>query len=343
MDSIALFKKSAQRKNSVLALLAFAVFVFALLSLSIGPYNLSLKEIIAVLFASDAIQESGEDRMQLANLIIWDIRLPRILVAILIGTALSVSGNVFQSCFRNPLVEPYILGVSSGAAFGASLAIVFPAVFFSIPLSAFLFAAITVIITLSLGYIRGQVQTLALILAGIVMGSFFSSLVSILKYISNDAALREIVFWLLGGLYHSSWSEIYLLGPTVILMTIFIWFNGWKLNIISVGDDEAKSLGVNPKTTKLLLICAATLITSLSVAYVGIIAWVGLMVPHAARMLIGPDNRYTIPFSALLGALFLIICDTLARNLIQGEIPIGILTSILGAPYLIFLLRTKLR
>jgi iron complex transport system permease protein len=124
-------------------------------------------------------------------------------------------------------------------------------------------------------------------------------------------------------------------------VSAFVWFLGWKLNIISIGDEEAKSMGVDPKKNKLFLILCATLLTSLSVAYVGIIAWVGLMVPHAARMMIGPDNRYAIPLAALLGTLFLLICDTLARNLIDGEIPIGILTSILGAPYLLYLLRTK--
>lgn len=283
----------------------------------------------------------GTERSRLAELIIWDIRLPRIIIAGLVGTALSISGNIFQGCFRNPLVEPYILGVSSGAAFGASMAIVFPAVFLSLPISAFIFSGITVLITISLGHVRGQIQTISLILAGVVIGSFFSSLVSILKYISNDAALREIIFWLLGGFYHSSWREIYLLAPIILPISGLVWFLGWKLNIISIGDEEAKSLGVDPKKNKILLIFCATLLTSLSVAYVGIIAWVGLMVPHAARMMIGPDNRYVIPLSALIGTLFLLFCDTLARNMIDGEIPIGILTSILGAPYLLYLLRTK--
>lgn len=332
---------SNRQKKVLLLFLGAAVIVTALISLSIGPYDLALKEVLQAIFQQQKSQLEGNERSRLAELIIWDIRLPRIIIAGLVGTALSISGNIFQGCFRNPLVEPYILGVSSGAAFGASMAIVFPAVFFSLPISAFIFSALTVLITISLGYVRGQIQTISLILAGVVIGSFFSSLVSILKYISNDAALREIIFWLLGGFYHSSWREIYLLAPIILPISGLVWFLGWKLNIISIGDEEAKSLGVDPKKNKILLIFCATLLTSLSVAYVGIIAWVGLMVPHAARMMIGPDNRYVIPLSALIGTLFLLFCDTLARNMIDGEIPIGILTSILGAPYLLYLLRTK--
>jgi iron complex transport system permease protein len=332
---------SNRQKKVLLLFLGPAVIVTALISLSIGPYDLALKEVLQAIFQQQKSQMEGTERSRLAELIIWDIRLPRIIIAGLVGTALSISGNIFQGCFRNPLVEPYILGVSSGAAFGASMAIVFPAVFLSLPISAFIFSGITVLITISLGHVRGQIQTISLILAGVVIGSFFSSLVSILKYISNDAALREIIFWLLGGFYHSSWREIYLLAPIILPISGLVWFLGWKLNIISIGDEEAKSLGVDPKKNKILLIFCATLLTSLSVAYVGIIAWVGLMVPHAARMMIGPDNRYVIPLSALIGTLFLLFCDTLARNMIDGEIPIGILTSILGAPYLLYLLRTK--
>lgn len=332
---------SNRQKKVLLLFLGAAVIVTALISLSIGPYDLALKEVLQAIFQQQKFQIEGTERSRLAELIIWDIRLPRIIIAGLVGTALSISGNIFQGCFRNPLVEPYILGVSSGAAFGASMAIVFPAVFFSLPISAFIFSGITVLITISLGHVRGQIQTISLILAGVVIGSFFSSMVSILKYISNDAALREIIFWLLGGFYHSSWREIYLLAPIILPISGLVWFLGWKLNIISIGDEEAKSLGVDPKKNKILLIFCATLLTSLSVAYVGIIAWVGLMVPHAARMMIGPDNRYVIPLSALIGTLFLLFCDTLARNMIDGEIPIGILTSILGAPYLLYLLRTK--
>jgi iron complex transport system permease protein len=341
MQKVIVPRKTNHKKKVLLLVLGLVVILTSLISLSIGPYDLSIKEVFLAIspFHNSSLTES--ERAKLAALIVWDIRMPRIILAGLVGTALSISGNIFQSCFRNPLVEPYILGVSSGAAFGASMAIVFPTIFFSIPLSAFFFAGLTVLMTISLGIIRGQIQTLSLILAGVVIGSFFSALVSILKYLSNDAALREIVFWLLGGFYHSGWNEIYLLAPIIISISGLVWFLGWKLNVISIGDEEAKSLGVDPIKNKFILILSATLLTAVSVAYVGIIAWVGLMVPHAARMLIGPDNRFVIPLSALIGTLFLLFCDTMARNMVAGEIPIGILTSILGAPYLIYLLRTK--
>lgn len=332
-------KKTNQKKKILLIFIGLLVILTALVSLSIGSYDLTIIEVFQALFQSP--DTSLNERGNLARLIVWEIRLPRIILAGLVGTALSISGNIFQACFRNPLVEPYILGVSSGAAFGASMAIVFPTVFFSIPLSAFIFAGLTVLLTLSIGIIKGQIQTLSLILAGVVIGSFFSALVSILKYLSNDAALREIVFWLLGGFYHSGWNEIHLLAPIIMAVSGLVWFLAWKLNVISIGEEEAKSLGIDPKKNKIILIFCATLLTSLSVAYVGIIAWVGLMVPHATRMMIGPDNRFVIPLSALIGTLFLLFCDALARNMVAGEIPIGILTSILGAPYLIYLLRTK--
>lgn len=335
------FKKINQRKKVILFSVAVLVLVMALISLGIGPYGLTLREVLYSLFGSIGPEIEGDERRELASLIVWDIRLPRIILAGLVGTALSISGSIFQSCFRNPLVEPYVLGVSSGAAFGASMAMVFPAIFFSLPLAAFVFACFTVVLTLGIGMIRGQVQTLSLILAGVVVGSFFSALVSILKYVSNDAALREIVFWLLGGFYQSGWNEIRFLAPMIVAVSCLVWYMAWQLNVISIGDEEARSLGVDPKKTKIVLILCATLLTSLSVAYVGIIAWVGLMVPHAARLLVGPDNRFVVPLSALIGMVFLLFCDILARNLVAGEIPIGILTSILGAPYLIYLLRTK--
>lgn len=267
--------------------------------------------------------------------------MPRILLAISVGGALAIAGAVFQAVFRNPLVEPYILGVSSGAAFGAALGIVFPLVFFSIQLSAFAFGAFAVVLAYSLARVRGETPIITLILAGVIIGSIFSALVSLLKYMADDTALREIVFWLMGGFYYATWNDVFLLVPAVLASFVVLWGLGWKLNILSMGDEEARTLGVNPEKYKFIVIAFATGITAFSVSLVGIIAWVGLMMPHASRMILGPDNRFVIPASLMMGGCYMIICDTLARTLTTAEIPVGILASILGAPYLCYLIRHK--
>ena len=158
---------------------------------------------------------------------------------------------------------------------------------------------------------------------------------------ANDSALREIVFWLMGGFYYATWQDVFLTVPIVFISFLIMWMYSWKLNILSMGDEEAKALGVNPEKSKLIIITIATLVTAVAVSTVGIIAWVGLMMPHAARMILGPDNRFVIPSAAMLGSIYLIVCDTMARTLTTSEIPVGIITSIVGAPYLCYLLRNK--
>ncbi|AET64177.1 FecCD family ABC transporter permease [Methanothrix harundinacea] len=332
---------SDERKVGVLISLLSLMIVTAAIAISRGVYEISVVDVYTITLAhlSPIVDVSTVNKLQ--NTIVWDLRIPRILLAITVGVALATSGAVFQGCFRNPLVEPYILGVSSGAAFGASLGIVYPQFFLSIQVSAFIFGSVAVALAYLLARTRDETPIVTLILAGVIIGSVFSALVSILKYISNDSALREIVFWLMGGFYYASWKDVALVSPVVIASFLVLWFFGWKLNILSMGDEEARTLGVNPEKYKFLLISIATLITSLAVSTVGIIAWVGLMMPHAARLILGPDHRFVIPAAAMLGGTYLIVCDTLARTLTSAEIPVGIITSILGAPYLFYLLRTR--
>ncbi|WDP93249.1 MAG: iron ABC transporter permease [Desulfobacter sp.] len=272
--------------------------------------------------------------------IIWNIRMPRALLAIMTGICLAASGAVFQGCFKNPLVEPYILGISSGAAFGAALGIIFPSFFMSVQVLAFGFGFLAVGMAYTMARSRGETPLVSLVLSGIITGSVFAALVGIIKYLARDEALREIVFWLMGGFYYAGWHDVRLICPIALGGFFILWAAGWKLNILSMGDREARALGVDPEKNKLLLIGLATLMTAAAVSSVGIIAWVGLMIPHAARIIFGPDHRVVLPASALLGALYLLICDTIARNLAQAEIPIGIITSLIGAPYLFFLVRT---
>ncbi|MCD4844785.1 MAG: iron ABC transporter permease [Methanosarcinales archaeon] len=332
---------SDMRKFVILCILFVVMLLAAAFAMVLGAYNISFVDVYATIIANLSPLHDVSNFNKLHNTIIWDIRLPRVLLAIIVGAALATSGAVFQGCFRNPLVEPYILGVSSGAAFGAALGIVYPHIFFSIQISAFIFASIAVIAAYILARTRGQTPIITLILGGIIIGSIFSALVSILKYTANDSSLREIVFWLMGGFYYATWDDVAIIVPIVTLSFLVLWMYGWKLNILSMGDEEAQALGINPEKSKMILIALATLITAVAVSTVGIIAWVGLMMPHATRMILGPDHRFVIPSAAMLGGVYLIICDTMARTLTTSEIPVGIITSILGAPYLFYLLRSK--
>ena len=321
--------------------------LFALLVLTssaavvFGAYKISITDVYSIILSHLLHLSEAQNMDSLKDIIVWDLRLPRVLLAITVGFALSAAGATFQGCFRNPLVEPYILGISSGAAFGAAMGIVFHQFFFSVQAAAFIFGSLAVIMAYGIARVNKETPTVTLILAGVILGSLFSAAVSILKYISNDSALREIVFWLMGGFYFASWSDVALVTPVVMLSFLAMWSLGWKLNILSMGDDEARGLGVNPEKYKLILIGLATLMTSIAVSTVGIIAWVGLMMPHATRMILGPDHRFVIPASAMLGGSYLLICDTMARTLTSSEIPVGIITSLLGAPYLVYLLRTR--
>ncbi|WP_421902023.1 FecCD family ABC transporter permease [Maridesulfovibrio sp.] len=326
-------------------LILIALFSCLLLTIAgsavVGPFGLKFINVLDVLAAHLIPGGDVSAINKLHNTVVWDIRMPRILLATAVGAALAISGGVFQGCFKNPLVEPYILGASSGAAFGAALAIVLPAFLFSLQLSAFVFSLVAVFGAYGLARVRGETPIVTLILAGVIVGALFSAMLSILKYLAADAALREIVFWLMGGFYYAVWKDVELVLPVVLVITFILLTMSWKLNIISMGDEEARTLGINPELYKSIFILLATLMTALSVSVVGIIAWVGLMMPHAARMLIGPDHRFMLPAAAIMGSLYLVFCDTLARNLTTSEIPVGIIASILGAPYLIYLLRSK--
>ncbi len=328
------------RKCSVILVLSVLLILGSIYALLAGAYHISLREVIAVLSAHIfGVENTPVDRVH--NTIVWEGRLPRILLGVVVGFALSTAGAVYQGTFRNPLVEPFILGVSAGASFGASLGILYPGLFLNLQSGALIFAILAVVLVYFASRIDGRNPIVNLILAGVIVSSLFQALVSILKYLSDDAGLRAIIFWVMGGFYYANWSDVVITTPVVALGFGIIWTQSWKLNVLSMGDDEARALGVNPDWLKLVVIFLATLITAIVVASVGIIAWVGLMMPHAARMILGPDHRFVLPAAALMGGLYILICDTLARTLTTAEIPISIITSVLGAPYLFYLLRTR--
>ncbi len=326
-----------------LSLMLFLLMSMFFLSLCIGEYNLALGDIARVIMANvySLLGIDAADPVKMHTIIIWNIRLPRLFLACLVGAALSLAGVLYQACFRNPLVEPFILGVSSGAAFGAALAIVFPLIFPQIQLTAFLFALLAVAFAYILGYTKAEGSAVTLVLSGIVVGAFFSALVGIMKYVSEDTQLREITFWMMGGLHHATWHDVSINIMGLLPCAFMGWFWAWKLNILSLGDEEAQSLGIAPHTTRIIFLLLATMTAAIAVSLVGIIAWVGLMIPHATRMILGPDNRLLIPGAMLMGASYMLLCDTFARTLTSAEIPIGIITSIIGSPYLLYLLRHK--
>ncbi|KTB48591.1 FecCD family ABC transporter permease [Dehalogenimonas alkenigignens] len=277
--------------------------------------------------------------------IISQIRLPRVILAGVVGIALSVAGATYQGLFRNPLADPYLIGVAQGAALGAAVGFVIPTVFpgleFSIvPIFAALGALITVLIVYTLARVGAAIPVTTLILAGVAVGSLLMALVSYVITISGDK-IQGIVFWMMGSFSLSQWSEVQIALPVVITGSAFIFLFARSLNIIQLGEDQAKQLGVDVEKLKLLLLTAATLITAAAVSFVGIIGFVGIIIPHAVRLIWGADYRFLLPFSALVGAIFLITTDIISRTIAPSEIPIGIITALCGAPFFLYLLRKR--
>lgn len=320
--------------------MVLALFLTFGMALVMGEFDLDIGTVVQILGSKlGLVSDPSFSKMQ--EVVVWRIRLPRLGMATLTGMAMAVSGAVYQGCFRNPLVEPYILGVSAGAAWGASLAIVFPLLFPWGQVPAFGCALLAVSCSYFLARSGGETPPVTLILSGIIVSAICTAFVGIMKYVAADAELREITFWMMGGFYYATWEDVLITACTVLPGILILFALAWKLNIVSLGDEEARSLGVHPDRLRLIFIVLGTLMASICVSAVGIIAWVGLMMPHAARMVFGPDNRWVIPCSALMGAIYLLICDTIARTLTSAEIPIAIITSIVGAPYLLWLLRAK--
>jgi iron complex transport system permease protein len=277
----------------------------------------------------------------LAQRLVLNLRLPRVITAMLLGMSLSAAGGVMQMLFRNPLVEPGFLGVSQGAGFGAAFCIIFLS---TNPLAVEGVATLFAVLGLALSYFFARKMRyggwlLRLVLAGIAVSALFSAGLGILKYLADpNSQLQEIVFWLLGGLYSVTWRSLLYILPVVILGLVMIYLMRWRLNLLAMEDETAFSLGVSVGRERTLLLAAAVAITAVVISVAGIVGWVGLIVPHIARRLSGANAANFIPLSISLGGIFGILCDTLARTLTAGEIPLGIITSLLGAMIFIFLM-----
>jgi len=278
-----------------------------------------------------------------AREIIFGIRLPRLLLALLAGAGLAVSGASLQALFKNPLVNEFTLGISSGAAFGASLSLVFLGSRVPPQFLAFAFAVGAVLIVLAVAR-SSDSPIVTLLLTGVIVSAFFSALLSLVEFFASPYALQSLFYWLMGNLSSSGWGPLALSLPLMAAGIAGLILMRWRLNVLSMSEEEAGALGVNVRREKLLVVGLATLITAAAVSVAGIIGWVGLIVPHLVRMMVGPDNRRVVPLSAALGAAFLMLADDLAKTLASSfEIPVGIFTSLIGIPFFIFLLRRSKR
>ncbi len=322
------------------AALLILLILSVLSALCFGPAKISPIEIVNIIrggFAGNILRDSKD-------VIILSIRLPRIMLAGLIGAALGASGAIFQALLRNPLADPYILGISSGAAVGAILVITsgYAAGGWGIPLFSFIGALLTMSLVFYVAKARQMINTNTLLLAGVIVNSFFSAIIMLMLSLSSGHDLQGIIYWLMGDLGAADYHKLALILPYILLGVIILYLYTPKINLLLLGEDEAAQLGVEVERTKKILYLLASLITAAAVSVCGIIGFVGLIIPHMVRLMWGNDYRLLLPASFFLGGSFLIIADTIARTIISPvELPVGVVTAICGTPFFIYLLRTR--
>ncbi|WP_246710315.1 FecCD family ABC transporter permease [Martelella soudanensis] len=324
---------------SVLPGLVVLLVMAVLYSVTIGRYDLSLKEVALILIENihplavpfwDPVKE----------VVVEQVRLPRILAAVLIGFGLSISGASLQGLFRNPLVDPGIIGVTAGAGFGGTLAILLGLQGYALMLTAFLFGLGSVLLVKLLSTVRGRTSMLTLVLAGVVISAFFSAAISIAKLLADPfQKLPSITYWLMGSIASSSYSDVLLILLAVVPSSFAIYLLRFQINIMSLGEEKARALGVRVVLIQWIILLTSALISAGVVATSGIIGWVGLVIPHVARALVGADHQRMLPVAGVLGAIYLLMVDNLARTLTTAEIPLGIITALIGVPVFAVILR----
>lgn len=316
------------------------LFVIFLISLGWGRYPIPLTELFSIIVS---LITGNADMNDSATSVFFYIRLPRVIVALLVGAALAVAGTIFQGMFRNPLVSPDILGVTSGCSFGAALGILLPiSSIYTVSISAFLFGIVAMAAAYAISVASKGDAVILLVLAGMVVSAFFTAALSLLQYVADPYnELPAIIFWIMGGFFRVNWEMAITLMVTIIPCLLIAYFLGWKLDLLSLGDEEAASLGINVRILRFTLIVVATFMVAASVSIAGTIAWVGLVIPHIARMLTSSEHTVSIPMATLVGGGFVLLMDDFARNITTSEIPISILTAALGAPFFAYLLIRK--
>lgn len=337
-----LIKKGRFTPFAVIAMILLPI-VTGILCMCFGRMKLPVSDVI------DSICSifTGEiDNLQTYSVVV-NLRLPRILMAIIVGAGLTCAGDTFQSLFSNPLATPDILGVTSGTCVGAILAIILSCGILETQLIALAFGLVSVLFTLKIAGKNKSGSMVYLVLAGVIASSLFNAIGSLLKYTADPQdKLPEITYWLMGSFTSATYKKLIVGSPLILIGIAIIFLLRWRLNILSLSEDEAKSSGIDIKKTRMLFILASTVITASCVSMCGQVGWIGLLIPHCARMLVGSNNRYVIPISISLGACFMILIDTLSRTISVIELPLSILTAIIGAPVFISLLsknRSNLR
>jgi iron complex transport system permease protein len=325
-------------RTALVYLLPFALLI---ISLFVGRYQTPMSAVMdesTKMFSSFLFGTPASVSTQ--HTVLFNIRLPRILAALLVGASLSTAGVSFQGIFRNPLVSPYILGVGAGAGFGACLAILLWNSYLVIQLMAFTFGLLAMFAAISMSKASKGTGTVVFVLSGIIVGSIFTALTSLIKYVADPYdELPAIVFWLMGSLATVRYGDLLWIIFPMFTGALVLFLLRWRINVLSLGDEEAKALGMNVERMRLIIIVCATLMTSAAVSISGVIGWVGLVVPHISRMIVGPNYSRLLPMSMVIGASFMLIVDDLSRTITATEIPLGILTSLVGAPLFAYLIK----
>ncbi|MDI3502791.1 MAG: iron complex transport system permease protein [Archaeoglobi archaeon] len=329
MEFIHSFRKSLDSPKYKLGLILLPLLLF-LIYMSLGKYSVSLTELPSTLF---------EDSMERA--ILLNVRLPRAIEAMLFGACMGISGAALQTTLRNPLVSPYILGISSGAAFGAALSIALlgSGYFFLTQPSAIIFALIAISLTLSMAKFRGQFSPVSLVLAGVIVSALFSGLLSLIQILVEPEKTQTIVAWMIGRLHTITWGDVFTSFPLTVLGIIGLLIYRWRIFLLSMGDEEARTLGVDVERERMLVILFASIATASVVSVCGIIGWVCLISPHITRFLVGSDPKVLLPASISVGASFMLLADLISRTVWVFEIPVGIITTLVGAPMFLYLMR----
>ncbi len=317
----------------------FLFFVALCVCLCVGRYPMSLDQVTGLVLSGFGVRSQTFPGLSEMKMIFWNIRVPRIILTIMVGAGISTAGAVFQAVFRNPLAAPDILGVTAGSSFGAAFAIMFltPSALV-IQTTAFVFGITAVALAYILSSLSNDSSPAVLVISGIVISAVFQAGLSIFMYLANPYdQLSQILFWTMGSFHTASWSKIQIAMPLLIPGIVLITAFSWRLNIMTQDPDDAMSMGINIFRWRIFYVLVSTLMVACSVASVGAVAWIGLIVPHIARYMVGPEHRRLVPATALLGGLFLMIMDSVARSVMLSEIPISIVTSIFGAPFLGYL------
>lgn len=310
-----------------------ATLFLALIALCLGQYTIALQDVIKVLTLQEVDLVNAET-------VIFNIRIPRILVSLIVGSGLATAGASFQALFSNPLATPDTLGCANGASFGAALGILLGLNALGIQISALIFGILAVVFVFVFTRYRHANQIMMIILGGMVVSSLFSALVSLIKYVADpNDVLPVITFWLMGSFSNSTVRSLYTGVPMIILGMMILYLMRYRMNALSLKEEEAASLGINVRKNRMIVIVASSLITASVVSMCGVVGWVGLLIPHISRMLFGNNHTNVIPGCIVFGALFMLIIDTIARCMYQAEIPVSILTAIIGAPVFLLLLR----